>query len=117
MTIYHSTYAAYGVHVPREQYFTQHIQTEAEWLDVVIKNTPELKGQGLGHLSAGPYDRDELFLVLSPEGEDVEVVSELFRVLTDKEAAGRASKIKALAKAAGYDGLAEPGWLVVPDES
>jgi hypothetical protein len=111
----HSTYHGFGVHVPREQYQTGHIQSEEEWLDAVINHTEGLDGQLLGHLSAGQYDRDELFLIASGPGETLEVELGSFMVLSEVDVTGRAEAIKALAEAAGYTSLAEPGWLIVPD--
>lgn len=111
----HSTYYGFGVHVPQDQYRTGHIQPECEWLDAVINHTEGLDGQLLGHLSAGEYDQDELFLIASGPGEYVEVTLGTFMVLAEVDVTGRAGAVKALAEAAGYSGLAEPGWLVIPD--
>ncbi|AKA61673.1 hypothetical protein SEA_YDN12_6 [Streptomyces phage YDN12] len=115
MGMEHSTYHAFGVHVPADQYQTGHIQSEGVWLDAVIKNTEGLDNRLLGHLSAGDYDRDELFLTASEDGEFLEVPLGTFAVLAEVDVTGRADAIKALAETAGYTGLAEPGWLVVPD--
>lgn len=115
MGMEHSTYHAFGVHVPAEQYQTGHIQSECEWLDAVIKHTEGLDNRLLGHLSAGDYDRDQLFLVASETDESLEVSLGSFMVLSEVDVTGRAEAIKALAAAAGYTGLSEPGWIVVPD--
>ncbi len=111
----HSTYHGFGVHVPADQYQTGHIQSECEWLDAVIKHTEGLDNRLLGHLSAGDYDRDQLFLIASETDETLEVELGSFMVLAEVNTEGRAEAIKALAEAAGYTGLSEPGWLVVPD--
>lgn len=111
----HSTYHGFGVHVPASQYQTGHIQSETEWLDAVIKHTKGLPPGLLGHLSAGDYDRDQLFLIASTRDETLEVALGTFMVLSEVDVTGRAEAIKTLAEAAGYSGLAEPGWLVVPD--
>ena len=115
MSYYHSTYCAYGVHVPREQYHTGHIQSECVWLDAVISHTEGLDSRLLGYLSAGDYDRDQLFLTAREPGETVEAKLGSFRVLSEVNTEGRAEALKALAEVAGYSGLAEPGWLVIPD--
>lgn len=111
----HSTYHAFGTHVPREQYQTGHIQSEGEWLDAVINHTPGLAESGVGYLSAGDYDRDQLFLTASKPDETLVLKLGSFRVLSEVDVTGRAEVIKALAAAAGYTGLSEPGWLVIPD--
>lgn len=115
MGMSHSTYHGFGVHVPADQYRTGHIQSEEEWLDAVIKHAEGLDNRLLGHLSAGDYDRDQLFLIASEPDERLEVELGSFMVLAEVDVEGRAEAIKALAEAAGYTGLAEPGWLVVPD--
>ena len=117
MGMYHSTYHAFGVHVPESKYLTRNIDNEGEWLDAVIRNTPELDGKHLGYLTAGAYDRDQLFLTVVGPGEDVDVELGRFMALADVDVTGRADAIKALAGAAGYEGLSEPGWLVIPDLS
>jgi len=111
----HSTYHAFGVHVPRGQYQTGHLNSECEWVDAVIRHTEGLDNRLLGHLPAGDYDRDQLFLVASEPGEKLQVELGSFRVLSEVDVTGRAEAIKALAEAAGYTITAEPGWLVVPD--
>ncbi|ATN93746.1 hypothetical protein SEA_ABT2GRADUATEX2_6 [Streptomyces phage Abt2graduatex2] len=113
----HSTYHGFGVHVPRDRYQTGHIQSECEWLDAVIKHTKGLPPGLLGHLSAGDYDRDELFLIASTRNETLEVALGTFAVLAEVDVTGRADALKLLAEAAGYGELAEPGWLVIPDVS
>ena len=113
----HSTYHAFGVHVPEAQYQTGHIQSEGEWLDAVIRHAEGLDNRLLGYLTAGDYDRDMLFLTASEDGEHLETELGKFSVLSHVDTEGRADVIKALAEAAGYTGLAEPGWLVIPDVS
>lgn len=111
----HSTYQGFGMHVPKAQYQSGHIQSEGQWLDAVIRHTPDLDNRLLGHLSAGDYDKDELFLIASEPDEDLEVSLGSFMVTSEVDVEGRAEALKALAEAAGYSGLAEPGWLIIPD--
>lgn len=112
-----STYHAFGVHVPAEQYRTGRRSTEEDWISAIIRHTPGLDNRLLGYLTAGAYDRDELFLTASGPGERLEVSLGSFMVLSGVDVTGRAEAVKALAEAAGYSGLAEPGWLVIPDVS
>ena len=114
----HSTYHFYGVHVPREQYHTDHQSRETDFIDATIRHTPELAGSDAGHITAGDYDRDELFLCVVPDGTDCEVSLGDWAVAnrhTDTAAFER--QLSLLINALGYEGLGEPGWCVVPDIS
>lgn len=111
----HSTYHAFGVHVPQDQFQTDEFAQETAWLDAVINHTEGLDSSLLGYLSAGDYDRDELFLIASEPGERLEAKLGTFRVLSEVDVTGRAEAIKALAEAAGYRITTEPGWMVIPD--
>lgn len=120
----HGTYVVYGVHIPREQYQAHGDPgSEAEYLDKVIA-TPNLTGRGLGHLLAGGYDRDELFICADDPNDrsNAEIPLGEFRRLDPKPTSSRNDQFVALAAlivAAGYDllKLDNPGWIVVPDVS
>jgi len=120
MAVYHSAYFGYGVHVPADRYMTQYQTDETDLLDRIIHEA-DTKGI-VGHLLAGNYDRDELFLLCSDPGEHVEVALGNWRHVP--RSTGRDPKLTEwdalLAKvieAAGYGDLGEPGWIVVPDAS
>lgn len=116
----HSTYHFYGVHVPREHYHTDHQQRECEFIDATIKHTPELAGSDVGHITAGDYDRDELFLCVVPEGDYVEVDLGGFRVcpvIPTEEVTGWYVQLNLLIEALGYKDVGQIGWYVVPDIS
>lgn len=121
----HSTYAAYGVHVPRDKY-NGYVLTECERLDQVIKDAM-LGGTDVGHLTAGRYDRNELFIVCSPPYKtddpltDIEIELGTHRSypaswFDSEQRCEWDSLIRQVAAAAGYGDLGEPGWLVVPGE-
>ncbi|AMD42747.1 hypothetical protein SEA_XKCD426_6 [Streptomyces phage Xkcd426] len=114
----HSTYHFFGVHVPPKAYQTDHIQRESEWLDGVIRHTPGLNGTGLGHLTAGDYDRDMLFLCVVPDGVSCEVeLGQFGRATREAFSPEWNQLLRQLAEAAGYSDLDAPAWLVVPDVS
>lgn len=120
MGMSHSTYQFFGVHVPKEAYQTDHQWREVEWLDAIIGGNTAWKGQGLGHVQAGDYDRDELFLCVSPKEESIEVELGTFRVTTKQatleELLDRTKLLMDLIEAAGYGGKLGPvGWVTVPD--
>lgn len=110
----HSTYAFVGVHVPRGQYEGDPGQ-EAERLDELINDIPALRKQGVGHVTAGDYDRDELFLCWVPDGQSCEVKLGAWKAFGQQVPMNAFLAFERLARAAGYTGLAEPAFLVVPD--
>lgn len=117
----HSTYHFYGVHVPREQYHTDHPWRETEFIDATIKHTPELAGSDVGHITAGDYDRDELFLCVVPDDTSCEVALGSFAVtshhLYGKDLPAWDRQLLLLIEALGYKDVGALGWHVVPDIS
>lgn len=113
----HSSYAFYGVHVPSSQY-KGYAPEEGERLDGVIKSVSTVGGPRVGHVSAGPYDDDMLFLCVVPDGWDVEVELGAFRSFRcekhQEDLPGWDRALSRVAAAAGYRNLEEPGWIVVP---
>lgn len=113
MGMYYSTYFFYGVHVPREKYRTSDLLSETDWLELVIRT--EFPGSGLSCIVAGDYDRDELFLYVVFQGQDVEVKPGSFGKVPVGPVQKYADRLKKFETAAGYEHLDEPGFLVVPD--
>lgn len=113
----YGTYHFYGVHVPREKYVTDSQQRETGFIDGVIKilNNPR---HALGHVKAGEYDQEELFLCTVPNGDDIEAELGTFKATRpDTRAAEVAEWDQLLANligVIGYEGLDEPGWITVP---
>lgn len=125
----HGTYVAYGVHVPQDKWHKDsgYAGAEGERIDGVIREVG-LNGTDVGHMSAGSYDRDQLFLVCSPpyvhDKPETHVEIELgsFRVyraswFSTSRCLTWNGYLKKVADAAGYGDLGEPGWIVVPDMS
>lgn len=116
----HGTYAGFGVHIPREQYQAGGNQTrEVDWLNGVVNAVPELKGKGLYVLSAGDYDRDELFVMVREPADETayEVPLGTFRRMNPVTPLAWTLLIFRLLKEAGYpqDVVWSPSWLVIPD--
>lgn len=111
----YGTYHFFGVHVPQDRYQTDHQSRETDFLDGMIKHTPGLSGTGVGHITGGEYDRYELFLCVVPQGQSCEVKRGSFATVTREAWSPEWIRLlKQLAEAAGYEGLAEPGWIVLP---
>jgi hypothetical protein len=113
MGMYHSTYFAYGMHIPFDGYPWE----EGERADTVLAGIKE-QCPDVGHLCAGDYDRDMYFLVT----ECTEVNLGEFKHVTPQAADTEQlaiwnRQLAAAAEALGYAVSAEPGWLTVPDVS
>lgn len=125
MSIDHSAYLVYGVPVPEDRYHVgTFADTESGWVDAVIKHTPGLDSERLGHLTAGDYDENHLFLTYDLpgwEGKSAEVELGSYVVLGigsfSPDAHLANEQLRLLAEAAQYGVLDEPGWIVVPDAS
>ena len=125
MGMSHSTYLVYGVPVPEDRFYMRaHADVESGWLHAVIQHTPGLDSERLGHLTAGDYDQNHLFLTYDlpcREGKGVEVELGSYMVLGVSSFSADAHtanvQLRLLAEAAQYGELGEPGWIVVPDES
>lgn len=118
--MHYTAFHFYGMHVPASQYKGRHVYDEAERLDALIQDLAlGDKSTGVGHITAGAYDRDMLFLCIDIYGLDADVELGSFR--TSAIDIGVRSEwdkaLKILADAAGYKGLMQPNWITVPDES
>ncbi|MFI0915226.1 hypothetical protein [Streptomyces abikoensis] len=111
MGMYHATYFAYGIHVTIDI----HAWEEAERIDAEL---PRDRCPDVGHLSAGDYDCDMLFLVTKA----TEVALGKFEHVTPntttaEQLADWNRQLAEAAAALGYGRITEPGWLIVPDLS
>jgi hypothetical protein len=105
---------------PSQYPVTRHAWAEAERLDTSgalrTGGTPDV-----GHLTAGDYDRDALFLIASDKDDELEVKLGSFIHVHPHTKAHQLpvwdGQLKAAWAAAGYalDAFPEPGWIVVPD--
>lgn len=114
MGMYHSTYFAYGIHIAVDTPAWQ----ETQRIDEVLKGHKD-RCPDVGHLEAGDYDRDMVFLVTACN----EIRLGSYGRATEATAAQRAAWDLQLANAVqalGYGDrpdLPAPGWLCVPDLS
>lgn len=113
MGYYHSAYFAYGIHIPTDNQAATWAETER--LDTEL---PKLRDRcpDVGHLSAGDYDRDQLFLTTKCD----EIPLGQYGRASTATAEQRANWDLQLANAVhalGYRDLTAPGWLCIPDLS
>lgn len=114
MGYYQSTYFAYGLRIPVEGPAWK----ETDRLD---KELPKLKDRcpDVGHLAAGDYDRDMVFLVT--DSQEIELGSYGWaNTATAEQRANWDTQLAHAVLALGYSelpDLAAPGWLCVPDLS
>lgn len=114
MGMYHSTYFAYGIHVPVEGSAWE----ESERADDVL---PKIKAAcpDVGHLSAGDYDRDRFFLVTKCDEVDLGNFAHVTpQTATAEQLADWNRQLAEAAERLGYgENTGAPGWIVVPDLS
>ncbi|MGW4883390.1 hypothetical protein [Streptomyces murinus] len=112
--MYHSTYFAYGLRIPIEG-------PAWEETDRLDKELPHHKEScpDVGHLSAGNYDCDMLFLVTSCDEIKLGDYGRQAAASADKQADWDRQLTNAVEQL-GYGHLRDlvaPGWLCVPDLS
>ena len=114
MGYYHSTYFAYGLRIPIDA----HPWTETDRIDTELAEIKDV-APDVGHLTAGDYDRDMLFLVTQCD----EIALGKYGRATDATPEQRADWDRQLANAVDHLGyghlrdLEAPGWLSIPDLS
>ena len=107
MGMYHSTYFAYGIHIP---------DTDSEVLEETLKDQPE--SHRVGYLHAGDYDRDMTFLVTECKEVDLgDVETVTPQSFTRYERTAWDTALREAAQKLGISDVPEPGWFVVPDLS
>ncbi|MFG2225356.1 hypothetical protein [Streptomyces sp. NPDC048644] len=112
MGYYHSSYFAYGLRIPTDA----HLWDETDRIDRVLATIKD-RCPNVGHLTAGAYDDDMLFLVAECNAVSLGEYGRAASATAEQ----RASWDHQLAHAVhhlGYgsiSGLEAPGWLCVPD--
>lgn len=113
MGMYHSTYFAYGIHIPVDGPAWKETDRIEQELPKHKEHCPDV-----GHLEAGNYDADMVFLVTT--SQEISLGNYGHANLATAEQCGQWNTQLAFAvQALGYSGLelAAPGWLCVPDLS
>ncbi|MFI2426550.1 hypothetical protein ACH5A7_21045 [Streptomyces sp. NPDC018955] len=114
MGMYHSTYFAYGLHIPVDG----PAWAETDRIDSELAKLKD-RCPDVGHLSAGHYDDDMVFLVTKTDEVRLGSYGRA-NLATDEERAAWNLQLAHAVVALGYDelpDLAEPGWLCIPDLS
>ena len=115
----YSAYHFYGVHVPQDQWTESYAAAEGDRISGVIRDLGfSTRGTKVGHLSAGKYDEDMFFLLIDIQWLDAEVELGEYRVSMPPASIPREwdKALAQVASAAGYSGLAKPGWITVPSK-
>lgn len=113
MGMYHSTYFAYGIHIPTDRPAWE----ESERAETELA---KIKGQcpDVGHLEAGDYDRDMFFLTTKCTSVDLGGYEHVTpQTATAEQYADWDRQLIGAAMALGYKDTSAPGWFVVPDLS
>ncbi|MFF1686062.1 hypothetical protein [Streptomyces sp. NPDC058254] len=114
MGYYHSTYFAYGLRIPVDA----HPWAETDRIDEELKAVRD-QCPDVGHLTAGDYDRDMLFLVTKSNRVDLGEYGRASSATPEQ----RADWGRQLANAVDHLGyghirdLDAPSWLCIPDLS
>ncbi|MEV5977539.1 hypothetical protein [Streptomyces sp. NPDC052114] len=116
MGYYHSAYFAYGIHIPMNSQAAA--WAEAERMDEALATVKD-RCPDVGHLSAGDYDRDRLFLVTKCDEVALGEYGRASTATAEQRANWDLQLVNAV-QALGYGENTElepPGWLCVPDLS
>jgi len=113
MGYYHSTYFAYGIHIPLEGPAWKEAERADERLPTIKADCPDV-----GHLEAGDYDRDHFFLTTKCDSVDLGKFEHVTpQTASPEQIADWDRQLIAAAMALGYKDTSAPGWFVVPDLS
>lgn len=123
----HSTYVGYGVHVPSDRY-EGYADDESERIDAFLRSFSTPDHARVGHLTAGGYDRNELFIICGPKYDPKNPLTHSEVELgthrkfpaswfLNYERREWDTYLRQVVSALGYGDLGEPGWLVIPDVS
>lgn len=104
MGFWHTAYAAYGIALPK-----------SIDLDTVEQYVDQLDNE-VGHLNAGPYDRDSLYLVTACASAEL---GQTECIPVEATSPGWDEQLRAAAVGLGVpaDQVPTPGWFVVADMS
>jgi hypothetical protein len=114
MGYHHSTYFAYGIHIPVEAPAWK----ETDRIDKELAKLKELCPD-VGHLAAGDYDRDMVFLVTDCQEIDLGKYGRA-NLATADQCGEWDTQLAFAVHALGYSNLPDlqaPGWLCIPDLS
>lgn len=113
-----SAYHFYGVHVPKREWTEHWAGAEGERLDSVIAAVKDL-APDVGHITAGGFDTDMLFLTIIQPGVSRVVPLGEFRTVEHSNARdlGWDAQLQFVVETMGYDLQGTPGWITVPDVS
>jgi len=117
MGMYHSTYFAYGVHVPPIE--GKYAWAEAEHVEAELPQHKE-QSPDVGYLTAGDYDEDFLFLTTECTEVDLGQWEHVTpQSHTPERLADWDRQLAAAVEALGYSDrdVSAPGWLCIPDLS
>lgn len=116
MGMYHSTYFAYGVHIPLAD--DVHVWAETDRID---RELPGDRCPDVGHLTAGNYDADRLFLTTQCDEVKLGTYKHVTpETVTAEQLADWNQQLAVAVDALGYGtlpDLAGPGWICIPDLS
>ncbi|APY88207.1 hypothetical protein DCW30_05690 [Streptomyces alfalfae] len=116
MGYYHSAYFAYGIHIPVDNQAAA--WAESERLDKELKKHKQ-RCPDVGHLSAGDYDHDRLFLVTKSDEIPLGQYGRASTTTPEQRANWNLQLANAV-HALGYSDIPDleaPGWLCIPDLS
>lgn len=112
----HSTYFAYGVHIPISEYAWEETERLDKELTPLADQCPDV-----GYLTAGDYDADRLFLVTKSDEVKLGTFEHVTpNTVTPEQIADWNRQLATAVHALGYADLPDldaPGWLCVPDVS
>lgn len=109
----HSTYFAYGIHIPTNRPAGYEADHTEDTLPTVKATCPDV-----GYLQAGDYDREMFFLVTHCEEIDLGKFEHVTPDrITAEQRADWDRQLAAAAQSLGYDNASAPGWLAIPDMS
>jgi hypothetical protein len=116
MGYYHSSYFAYGALVAKPADVDYDL---IEFMDIEGEEANDImKKYGLGHLLAGNYDRDMLFIVTKCHSVDLgkyEMINQ--QRMKDFDYVNNYTRVMEGIRELGLEVIDGPGWILIPDMS